>query len=278
VATVVFEVGPIKQRRNVNNKRPSHADGAVPQPSVPEPTHAERARTLLEIGGFSTLSTMSAKHAGFPFGSVMPYGLTDQGEPIFLISSMAMHTRNLLENPKATLLVVDHSAAKNPLGASRLSIMGSVKKVSDQDRNVVKAPYLRRNSDAKQWVEYADFHFFRMTVVDVYFVGGFGVMGWVEAPAFQAAAPDPLLEFASGIIEHMNDDHAAALVAIGSQQVEWEVESATMTSVDRLGFHVRMVTTAGPKGARIAFPNECVTSDQVRAAMIELVTNARAKE
>ena len=63
--------------------------------AVPEPTFAERARTLLYRSRIGSLSTLSRKHPGFPFGSVMPYGLDDHGRPIFLISTMAMHTQNL---------------------------------------------------------------------------------------------------------------------------------------------------------------------------------------
>src|SRR5213595_3630996 len=68
---------------------------ASDQPAVPEPAFAERARTLMYLGRIGSLSTLSRKQSGFPFGSVMPYGLDDHGRPIFLISTMAMHTQNL---------------------------------------------------------------------------------------------------------------------------------------------------------------------------------------
>src|SRR2546422_3771019 len=62
---------------------------ASDQPLVPEPTFAERARTLVYLGRMGSLSTLSRKQPGFPFGSVMPYGLDGHGRPIFLISTMA---------------------------------------------------------------------------------------------------------------------------------------------------------------------------------------------
>src|SRR5205814_8470008 len=95
-----------------------HASGAV-TPELPalEPTYAEKARTLIHLGRVGSLSTMSRKHPGWPFGSVMPYALDVTGRPIFLISSMAMHTQNLLNDPKASLLVTQ-SEAPDPLGAS----------------------------------------------------------------------------------------------------------------------------------------------------------------
>src|SRR3954463_14944951 len=88
------------------------------QPTVPEPTFAERARTLVHLGRIGSLSTLSRKQPGFPFGSLMPYGLDEHGRPIFLISTMAMHTQNLRADPRASLLVTQEDAGGDPLGAS----------------------------------------------------------------------------------------------------------------------------------------------------------------
>ena len=79
---------------------------ASDQPTIPEPSFAERARTLMYVGRLGSLSTLSRKQPGFPFGSVMPYGLDDHGRPILLISTMAMHTQNLQADPRASLLVI----------------------------------------------------------------------------------------------------------------------------------------------------------------------------
>jgi len=90
--------------------------GASDQPPVPEPSFAERARTLVYISRVGSLSTLSRKQPGFPFGSVMPYGLHEHGRPIFLISTMAMHTQNLQADPRASLLVTQDDAGSDPLG------------------------------------------------------------------------------------------------------------------------------------------------------------------
>ena len=91
---------------------------ASDRPAVPEPSFAERARTLVYLGRVGSLSTLSRKQPGFPFGSVMPYGLDEYGRPIFLISTMAMHTHNLLADPRASLLVTQNDTGGDPLGAS----------------------------------------------------------------------------------------------------------------------------------------------------------------
>src|ERR1700688_1543547 len=80
------------------------------QPAVAEPTYAERARTLVYLGRIGSLSTISPKQQGFPCGAVRPYGLDVQGRPIFLISTMAMHTQNLQADGRSSLLVTQPDA------------------------------------------------------------------------------------------------------------------------------------------------------------------------
>jgi heme oxygenase (biliverdin-IX-beta and delta-forming) len=96
------------------------------QPAAPEPSFSERARTLVHLGRIGSLSTVSRKQPGFPFGSVMPYGLDARGRPIFLISTMAMHTQNLQGDSRASLLVTQPEGDGDPLGASRVTLVGNV--------------------------------------------------------------------------------------------------------------------------------------------------------
>src|SRR5207302_9384597 len=107
-------------------RRHAGAGSASDQPAVPEPSFAERARTLVCLGRTGSLSTISRKQPGFPFGSVMPYGLDERGRPIFLISTMAMHTRNLQADARASLLVTEDDGGGDPLGVSRVALLGNV--------------------------------------------------------------------------------------------------------------------------------------------------------
>lgn len=254
----------------------SHADGAPPPSDVPEPSLAERAKTLATQGGSSTLSTLSKKHPGFPFGSVMPYGLTEGGEPLFLISSMAMHTHNLLGDPRATLLITQATNSASPLGAGRVSLMGEVT-VLESEVEVARAGerYIERNPEAKYWMHFGDFKYFQMRIIDVYFIGGFGVMGWIPADTFRDAAPDPLAAHAEGILQHMNDDHEESMILLAKRYHELEATAASMTSIDRLGFHLRLNTAEGAKGIRIAYPQAITSHEQVRQTLVDMVKQAR---
>jgi putative heme iron utilization protein len=254
-----------------------HASGgpAADQPPAPEPSFAERARTLVHLGRVGSLSTLSRKQPGFPFGSVMPYASDGNGRPIFLISSMAMHTHNLVADPRASLLVTQAEVSGDPLGASRVTLLGKVSTIERSEIVEARELYLARYENSKYWVDFEDFSFYRMEVVDVYYVGGFGVMGWVSAADYPSARTDPLADAAAGIIEHMNSDHKDALILLGCRFAGIEAQEASMTSVDRLGFHLRLKTPEGVRGARIAFPREVKTPGDTRSVLVGMVQQAR---
>ena len=251
-----------------------HAAPSSAGPVVPEPSFAERARTLLYLERVGSLSTHSLKQPGFPFGSVMPYGLDDNGRSIFLISTMAMHTQNLRADPRASLLVTQGDSGGDVLGASRVTLLGDVLPIPAPELADARKLYLARYESSKYWVDFEDFFFFRMNIVDVYYVGGFGVMGWVDAADYSSAKPDPLSESAAGILQHMNSDHKDALVQLTRAFAGIEAQEVEMTSVDRLGFRVRAKTQDGMRGARIAFLREVEDSAQTRRVIVEMVQQA----
>ena len=247
---------------------------SLPPSTAPEPTYAERARTLLERESIGMLSTNSAKHPGWPFGSVMPFALTSDGAPIFLISGMAIHTQNALADPRASLLVMQSGNERDPLGMARATLLGTVTAIGDVSDELRQA-YLDRHPNARHWIAYSDFGFFRLDVTQIYFVGGFGVMGWVPAEDYASAEADPLAADAAGIIEHMNRDHADALREITAHFGNLEAEEATMVSCDRLGFVVRARTPEGMKGLRIAFTEEVRSPGDARRVLVAMVKAAR---
>jgi hypothetical protein len=252
-----------------------HASSGPALPQLSEPSHAERIRTLISLATVATLSTLSSKHSGFPFGSLMPFALDSAGRPIFLISTMAMHTQNLKNDPRCSLFVAQAGADGDPLGAARATLIGSAEPVPEHDVASVRETYLARHENSRYWVDFSDFSFFRLEPIDLYYVGGFGVMGWVDAPDYEHAAPDPLAEAAPGILAHMNADHVDAMILLARLHARMEATEATMTSVDRLGFTLRLKTNDGMKGARINFLHEVTTAQETREALVEMVRQAR---
>jgi hypothetical protein len=129
--------------------------------------------------------------------------------------------------------------------------MGNVLTIPEPEVPEARKLYLARYANSQYWVDFEDFSFYRMDVVDVYYVGGFGVMGWVSNADYEHARPDPLADTAGEIIQHMNADHKDALILLARAFARSESQEATMTAVDRLGFHVRLKTQDGMRGARI---------------------------
>jgi heme oxygenase (biliverdin-IX-beta and delta-forming) len=242
---------------------------ATHTPAPPEPTYAERARTLVFLGRTGTLATLSRKHPGHPFASVMPYAL-DQGRPLMLVSSMAMHTQNLASDARASLLVAQPTAG-DPLAAGRVTLMGEARPVPKAEIESVRAAYLARHASASYWVDFDDFAFWRLEPADLYFVGGFGAMDWVSAAEYLAAEPDPLSEVSESILQHMNEDHSEALLTYACAFGAGPADEARMVSVDRLGFRLRLRTGERVHGTRIPFPREVATAAQCREVLIEML-------
>jgi putative heme iron utilization protein len=187
-----------------------------------------------------------------------------------------MHTQNLNANPRASLLVTQDEAGADPLGASRVTLVGNVVPVPEMEAGAVREIYLARHANSRYWVDFEDFSFYRMDVVDIYYVGGFGVMGWVSAVEYLSSRPDPLADSMAEIIRHMNADHKDALVLLTRKFAGIDSQEATMTAVDRLGFHVRMKTVDGMRGGRIAFLREVSNSQEVRTVLVQMVRQARS--
>jgi putative heme iron utilization protein len=199
---------------------------------------------------------------------MMPFAADDLGRPVFFISTMAMHTQNLHQDERASLLITQPEVVGDPLGAARLTLIGGARLAPADE---VRGLYLSRHESARYWQDYTDFAYFRLEVEGVYFIGGFGVMGWVPVEDYATAAPDPLAPVASEVMQHMNVDHGDALRRIAGYDTGEIPDEASLTAVDRLGFHLRLKTGDRVHGRRIAFPREVKDRTEVRAVFIEMV-------
>jgi putative heme iron utilization protein len=149
---------------------------------------ARRARELVRLRRHGVLCTNSVKRPGFPFGSVTPYALDDILRPLFLMSGLAVHSRNLEADPKASLFVLSEGDTDDPLQTARANLFGEITPVCETDLAEVAAAYLTTHPDAGQWAGFGDFRFYRLEVDDIYYVGGFGEMGWVTVSDYRGAS------------------------------------------------------------------------------------------
>ncbi|KAL2923242.1 Protein CREG2 [Bienertia sinuspersici] len=117
----------------------SHQEKAARLPPM------EEIRTVFAHATRGMLSTFSKKYDGYPSGSMIDFACDVDGSPILAVSSLAVHTQDLLVNPKCSLLV-----AKDPEDRTDLVITlhGDVVSVSQEDKEVVRSAYLAKHPNA----------------------------------------------------------------------------------------------------------------------------------
>ena len=173
--------------------------------NIPTPTHAERARTLVARIPTGTLCTLALEPEGYPYGSFVTVAF-DEGNPIFLISGLAEHTKNLERDPRASLMVAEHGA-DDPLANGRVTMLGPCTRVEGDDGRA-RAAFLTAHPNAAYYADFRDFAFWTLRVNAIRYIGGYGRMSWITQDDWQAAEADPLAPYAAGAIAHMNADHA----------------------------------------------------------------------
>ncbi len=133
------------------------------------------------------LATLSARRDGWPFASVAQYALTAEGDPIFLLSGLAEHTRNLDADSRASFIVQAPGSA-DPLAAARVTLLGRAERIASANptRSTLQERYLARHPQAVDYLQLTDFAFFVLRVAEARFVAGFGDMGWIAGDTLRA--------------------------------------------------------------------------------------------
>ena len=197
------------------------------------------------------------------------------GSPIFLLSQLAEHTKNLNANGKASLLIAE-TGTGNPLALSRVTLVGECLEVSKQERESVKNSFLQAHESASVYADWEDFSFFKLDVQSVRYIGGFGRMSWVNQSKWKTAEPDPMSDYSDDIITHMNEDHADALLLYcKTMSKATDASDAVMTHIDRYGFEMMATVDSEQKPIRLAFESDVTDSDEARIELVRMVKKAR---
>src|SRR5262245_13343607 len=167
------------------------------------------ARELLLGNSFGVLSTISLDVPGYPFGSVTPYCLDEDGQPIVYISYIAQHTRNIMADSRLSLTVVEQDINSDDVQArGRVTCIANGVQVDEAGENAgVSARYFRYFPSSRQYDRTHDFAFFRLKLVRIRFIGGFGQIFWLDPSEFAVKNPfSPVQELQ--IVQHMNNDRS----------------------------------------------------------------------
>jgi len=220
------------------------------------------ARRLLNHQSLGVLSTHSVDVEGYPFGSIAPYVLDYDGQPVMLISDIAQHTRNIKRDNRVSLTVFDRYAV-DPQASGRLTWIGDAEIINPAEIEI-RSRYLRYFPSSESYFETHDFSFYRIYLRRARFIGGFGQIYWVEAD--EMLLKNPFRKAEAMIIEHMNNDHERALRHYCNVLKGVEVRAVTMTGIDSEGFDL----LADGRKLRIDFDAPINTVDEARATLARL--------
>jgi putative heme iron utilization protein len=252
---------------------PSTPPPLAPVQHAVRPSAAEEARTIAASTNTATLATLTAD--GDPWASFVTYGLL-AGAPVLCVSNLAEHGRNLAGDPRASLAVVAPATESDPLANGRITLAGVVEAPTGDERAAAREAHLAAVAAAKYYIDYSDFSLWVLRVHRVRWVGGYGRMESTTGTAYAAAEPDPVQLRAAGAIDHLNADHADALLAMARNLGGYpDARVATCTGADRYGLDLRVDTPRGIAYTRVGYAAPITAFDQLRAATVELTRRAR---
>lgn len=198
------------------------------------PPPALAVRNLMEQARFAHLcSVMSGMHhrrTGYPFGSLVDFANDSMGHPIFSLSPLAIHTRNLLADPRCTLVV--QVPGWSGLSNARVTIFGDVYPLPAEQQEWAHKQYVAKH---QQWAsqQWGNFYYYRMhNISDIYFIGGFGTVAWVDVKEYETIQPDTIVAVDGGeqSLKELNAIFSKPLREFLSS--EGEVDDAALISVD----------------------------------------------
>jgi len=225
---------------------------------------ASDARELFYSHYQGILCTHSKDMPGYPFGSVVPYVLDKNGQPIILISSIAQHTHNIDENNKVSIIVTDEADDLQTVG--RVTYLGDARKLRDEEEDS-KQRYYNYFPWTEDYHKTHDFSFYTIDLQKIRFIGGFGKIYWVDKEEYLSTTPFDR-EQETGMINHMNEDHVDAMLHYCNQYgfTLEDNESPVMVGVDGEGFHLRV----GKRIHRISFSEPVKTPKEVRQQLVKM--------
>ncbi|HBV24590.1 MAG TPA: hypothetical protein DEB44_01525 [Acidimicrobiaceae bacterium] len=238
------------------------------------PSDAELSRTLLSSNDSGVLSTLTED--GYPYGSLVSYVPDLDGNLLLLISDLAEHTKNARSDSRSSFLVSNATSQDaDPLTGPRLTLVGSIALAESPDKSAEL--YLAQHPYASAYAHFKDFNYWKLSVSDCRFVGGFGHMSWVEGENYSSSEADPFAQNAEHAIQHMNDDHADAnLIFVQERGGLPNATEATMVGVDRYGMTFSAETSEGPRISRVAFPDTASEASQLEPFVINLLRSLRS--
>ena len=230
------------------------------------------ARSLLRRTRYGSLATLMAGSAA-PYCSMVAAASHCDGSPILLISRLAVHTRNILADPRVSLMLNERIDADLLTGA-RIMLAGVAECAGENEIALLRRRFLNAHPSAKLFVDFKDFSFFRIVPTGAHLVAGFGRIVDLTPDRFLTDISDAgaLQHAEQDAIDHMNADHRDAMNLyatrlLGADDADWHC-----TGCDPHGLDLQSSSAT----LRLDFPRRIVTPAALRQVLKELAHQARA--
>jgi putative heme iron utilization protein len=241
---------------------------------TPDFNPSRLAKSLLRRSRQGALATLMAG-TGDPYCSLVNVASAPDGAPILLISRLAVHTKNLLADPRVSLML-DERAPGDPLEGARIMLSGRAEEADGADRDVLRQRYLNAHPSAETFVDFKDFSFFRIHPTGTHLVAGFGRIVDLRPEQFLTEIGDAaeLIAAEQGAVEHMNEDHRDTMTLYATKLLGAEAADWRCTGCDPDGMDMQAV---GAGTLRLEFPVRVTGAGELRKTLVKLAEAARAK-
>jgi putative heme iron utilization protein len=241
------------------------------QPS-PDFDAGKAARSLLRRSRQGALATLMTG-SGDPYCSLVNIASHADGSPILLISRLALHTRNILADPRVSLML-DERAGGDPLEGARIMLAGRAEQAAGPEAAVLRRRYLNAHPSAEAFVDFKDFSFFRIRPGAAHLVAGFGRIVDLAPEQFltDISGCGAVLEAEPDAVKHMNADHRDTMNLYATKLLGAAPDDWRCTGCDPDGLDMQ----AGNAILRLDFPRRIVTAAALRQMLKQLADQASA--
>jgi len=228
------------------------------------------AKKLLREGRSGALATLMPG-SGDPYCSLVNVATEADGAPLFLLSKLALHTKNILADRRVSLML-DERKEGDPLEGARAMLMGTCSAKVDSKSS---RAYLRRHPEAEMFATFADFAFYRMEVQRAHLVAGFGRIVDLRPQDMltDVSGAESLIDAEADAIAHMNADHADSCELYATKLLNAPHGKWRCVGIDPDGLELQLGRTA----LRLPFAQRITAPGPLRAVLKQLADEARAK-
>lgn len=227
---------------------------------------ADEARNLLRRARTGTLGTLNADD-GSPYASLVNLATDVRGCPVILVSTLAWHTRNLLADPRASVMVAELPPEGDALTGARVTVMGRFSRVEQPQ---LSRRYLARHPAAELYAGFGDFAFWRLEPERAHAVAGFGRIETIPANEMFPSA-DEMIALEEGAVEHMNADHDDAIQLYAEKLLGATPGGWKIMAIDPDGADLRR----DGEVLRLPFDTPVFSGGALRSLLAELGAQAR---